>query len=70
MRGVMKTVKSAKFSENHPKEYGKYVNVLIILNAMVKGFRESLLLIKEQQEKNVYGSSVGQPNTTASRVSA
>lgn len=66
----MKTIKHAKVSENHPMEYGKYVNVLIILNAMVKRFRETLVDMKEQEEqRSVYGTSTaGQPNTTGSGV--
>jgi hypothetical protein len=67
----MKTVKHAKASETDPMEFGKYVNVLIILNAMVKRFRESLVLIREQQAKtNVYSTpTAGQVNNTSAGMS-
>lgn len=49
-------------------ESSKYVNVLIILNAMVQRFRETLVLIKEQEAKaNVYGTTTaGQVNDVGS----
>jgi hypothetical protein len=67
----MKTVKRAKGTETHLMESGKYVNVLIILNAMVRRFRETLVLIREQQAKtSVFGAStIGQVNDTGSKRS-
>ncbi|MGH7826083.1 MAG: hypothetical protein ACREQ7_13030 [Candidatus Binatia bacterium] len=52
--------KRAERTESNRMEFGKYVNILVILNAMVRRFRETLVLIREEQARtNAYGTAAG-----------